>query len=264
MAEVKEHKAGMFWWADVMTTDAVAAKAFYQALFGWNATDMPAGEGFFYTMFDKDGKNVCALAEMGPDLQQQVGHAFWQAYLAVEDVDAAAAKVEQLGGKVLMPPFDVLDAGRMAAIQDPTGAAVNLWQKRNHGGADIMSEHGALAWDELYTPDRDAAARFYTELTGWRVDKAPMGDGTFYHVFMLGDEAAAGMPEISLDWGEIPPNWSVYFAVDDCDAIVAEANSLGGKTVVPPTDVPEIGRFAFLQDPQGAYFAVMKFLDAPA
>ena len=263
MPEVKEHTAGMFWWADVMTTDAAAGKAFYTGLFGWNATDMPAGEGFVYTMFDKDGKNVCALTQMGPDLRQMVPGAFWQSYLTIEDVDAAAAKAEALGGKVLMAPFDVLDVGRMAVIQDPTGATVNLWEKRGHGGADIMSEHGALAWNELYTPDRDAASRFYTELTGWRVDKEPMGDGTFYHLFRLGDDYAAGIPEIPSTSGEIPPHWAVYFAVDDCDAIVDEANRLGGKTVIPPTDVP-VGRFASLQDPQGAYFAVIKLMDAPA
>ena len=264
MAEITDHKPGMFWWADVMTTDAAAGKAFYQALFGWDAVDVPAGENFVYTIFEKDGKSVCALAEMGPDLQQQVGgHAFWQAYLTVEDVDAAAAKVEQLGGKVLMPPFDVLDAGRMAAIQDPGGAAVNLWQKRNHGGAAVFSEANALTWCELYVPDRDAAARFYGELVGWVVEKGPMGDGTFYHVFMLNGEYAAGMPDIPPEWGEIPPNWSVYFAVDDCEALVAEANRLGAATVVPPTEVP-VGTFAFLQDPQGAYFAVIQLLDVPA
>ncbi len=263
MAEITEHKAGMFWWADVMTTDAAGGKAFYTALFGWNATDMPAGEGFVYTMFDKGGKSVCALAEMGPDMRQQVGRSFWQAYLTVEDVDAAAAKVEGLGGKVLMPPFDVMDAGRMAAIQDPTGAAVNLWQKRSHGGAEVFSEANTLTWCELYTSDRDAASRFYSELVGWRVQKEPMGDGSFYHVFMVGDEYAAGMPEIPSIWGEIPPNWSVYFAVDDCDAIVKEANRLGAKTVVPPTEVP-VGTFAFLQDPQGAYFAVIQLLEVPA
>ena len=108
MPEVTDHAPGMFWWADVMTTDAAVAKRFYQELFGWNATDNPIGDGMSYTMFDKDGKNVCALAEMSPQMQQQVPHPFWQCYVTVADVDAAAAKAAELGGTIAVPPMDVL------------------------------------------------------------------------------------------------------------------------------------------------------------
>ena len=121
-------------------------------------------------MFDKDGKNVCALAEMSPQMQQQVPHPFWQCYVTVADVDAAAAKAAELGGTIAVPPMDVFDAGRMASVIDPTGAAINLWQKGTHGGADIIGEPCALAWAELYTPDREKAGRFYTQLLGWTIE----------------------------------------------------------------------------------------------
>ncbi len=259
MPEVTDHAPGMFWWADVMTTDAAGAKRFYQDLFGWHATDNPIGNGMSYTMFDKDGKNVCALAQMSQQMQQQVPHPFWQCYVTVPDVDAAAANAVELGGTIAMPPMDVFDAGRMASVIDPTGAAINLWQKGTHGGADIIGEPCALAWAELYTPDREKAGRFYTELLDWTIEESSPGEGGAYHVFVSNGANAAGMAPVRPEEVGIPPNWSPYFAVADCDETVAKAESLGGKLDFPPMEIPEIGRFTFLQDPQGAHFAIIQF-----
>ena len=192
-------------------------------------------------------------------MQQQVPHPFWQCYVTVADVDAAAAKAAELGGTVAMPPMAVFDAGRMASVIDPTGAAINLWQKGTHGGADIIGEPCAFAWAELYTPDREKAGQFYTQLLGWTIEESSLGSGGAYHVFLSNGANAAGMPPVQPEELGIPPNWSPYFAVADCDETVARAESLGGKLDFPPMEIPEIGRFTFLQDPQGAHFAIIQF-----
>jgi predicted enzyme related to lactoylglutathione lyase len=146
----------------------------------------------------------------------------------------------------------------MAVIQDPQGAVFSLWQPVKHIGAELVNVPGAFCWNELYTHDIDASGAFYTKLFGWSAKTAEMGNGMSYTSFMNGDWPAGGMMEIQKEWGEVPPNWSIYFAVDDCDATCEKIKKLGGKVDNPPMDIPEVGRFAVCADPQGAYFAVIK------
>jgi hypothetical protein len=152
--------------------------------------------------------------------------------------------------------MDVFDAGRMALILDPTGAAVAVWQPVKHIGAGVVNEHGALCWNELMTIDTIKAGEFYTGLFGWTAQEHDMG-GMIYTVFMNGERPAAGMMKIDESWGDVPPSWLVYFAVNDCDASVAEAGALGGELCKGPMDIPGVGRFAVMTDPQGAAFAVI-------
>ncbi len=132
-----------------------------------------------------------------------------------------------------------------------------------HIGAKVINEHGALVWNELATNDTEKAKEFYTELFGWTLDEMDMGSGLIYTTFVNGDRPAAGMMKIEEGMGDMPSVWSVYFAVDDCDSCVEEARSLGAELVIPPTDIPEVGRFAFLMDSQGAVFAVIKLNKMP-
>jgi len=255
MQETTKYPHGTFSWADVNTTDPEAGKKFYTQLFGWTSEDMPAGDGV-YTMFFKNGQEVAALSGMPPGQENMPPH--WNAYITVDDVDAVTAKVAGLGGTVAMPPFDVMDAGRMAAIQDPTGAFVMLWQAKNHIGAKIWGAPGSIAWNELLTHDSAKAEAFYTALLGWEIQRSTDPE---YTMFANNGQPGAGLMQIQAEWGEVPPHWSLYFAVDDCDATVAKAVELGGKVVTPPTDIPKTGRFALLHDPQGALFNVIKFVE---
>jgi hypothetical protein len=177
--------------------------------------------------------------------------------VAVESADDAAERTRSLGGTVLMDPFDVFEVGRMAVIQDPTGAVVALWEARTHPGAGIVGEPNSLCWNELNTGDPDRAATFYTGLFGWGTERQPMGDFV-YTYFNQGERRNGGMMQITPEMGPIPPHWAVYFAVDDCDGKAARVTALGGRVLVPPTDVPDVGRFSILQDPQGAAFAIVK------
>ena len=114
-----------------------------------------------------------------------------------------------------------------------------------------------MCWNELQTKDLTVASEFYASLFGWTAKTAEGMMGGAYTEFRNAARPAAGMLEIQPDWGEVPPNWAVYFAVTDCDATLEQARTLGAKVDVPPMDIAGVGRFAVLQDPQGAHFAVI-------
>jgi predicted enzyme related to lactoylglutathione lyase len=262
MAEMNEYPHGTFCWVDLAAKDAAVAKDFYTRLFGWTAIDAPAGDHGVYTMLQKNGKDVCALFGMSDQMCEQGVPTHWQSYVSVDDVDGTAKKVEELGGTVLQPPFDVMEAGRMTIIRDPDGASVALWQGNQHAGAKLVNEPGSFCWNELYARNVEREREFYTKLLGWTFDVMPDSAGDEYTVFKSGERAAGGMMEIKKEWGEVPPNWSVYFTVEDCDATVESATGMGASTVMPTMDIENVGRFTFLKDPQGAYFAVIQLKEA--
>ena len=254
MVEMKKHEPGMFCWVELAAKDGPAAKSFYTSLFDWGVNDIPSEAGT-YSMVEKKGKEAGALYQLGP---QQTGvPPHWNSYICVESADDAAAKAKELGGKLILEPFDVMEHGRMANIQDPTGAVFSVWQPKEHIGAQIVNEPGAFCWNELYTTDPKRAGDFYSGLFGWSREPMPMPTGE-YTIFKKGDAQAAGMMKIPKEMGPVPPHWLVYFAVDDSDKTVEKAKGMGGKVMTPPMDIPNIGRFAILNDPQGADFAVIK------
>jgi predicted enzyme related to lactoylglutathione lyase len=149
--------------------------------------------------------------------------------------------------------MDVMDAGRMAVVAHPAGGIVGFWQPRDHIGAQIVNEPGSLTWNQLHTRDKDGALAFYGAVFGWT-----MGDFGGMPVINLGDRGIGGimdMPPGTPD--EVPAYWMTIFAVDDVGDAVAKAGELGGSVVVPPSDIPGVGRFAILTDPQGVYFGVI-------
>ncbi len=143
----------------------------------------------------------------------------------------------------------------MATVQDPTGAVVQFWQPKAHIGAGVKHEHGALTWAELLTTDQASAIKFYSKLLGLCVDDSMItGDGSPYNVFMVGEDGVAGcmtMPD-DLQKMNIPSHWDIYFHVDDVDVTVQLASSKGADVKMQPTDIPEVGRIAYIIDPQGA------------
>ncbi len=257
MAETTKHEAGTFCWVELASSDQGAARSFYSALFGWEAEEVRMSEDSTYTMLHKGGRYTAALYQVDPK-QPNAGPDCWGAYVAVDSVDEAAERARGLGGTVLAGPFDVFDSGRMAVVQDPAGALFYMWQAGEHHGVGLKSEHGALCWNELLTLDTGAAASFYQGLFGWTAHEQEMPPPTGkYTSFMLGEAPTGGMMQIQPEWGEVPPHWATYFAVDDCDATVAKAVELGASPVAHTIDIPGVGRFAWLSDPMGATFAVI-------
>jgi predicted enzyme related to lactoylglutathione lyase len=257
MSEVTKHEAGTPSWADLGTTDAEAAVAFYAGLFGWEAENTPAGAAGTYVMCRREGKDVVGLYEQDEAMRSRGVPPLWLVYISVDDVAAAAKAAEEAGGSVHAQPFDVADAGRMALVQDPTGAMFGLWQAGNRKGAEVLHEPGAMDWFELATNDPEKAGAFYEQVLGWTVN-AEEFDGTPYTTCLRGEEPVAGiLPAEALPEG-VPPNWSVYFAVEDCAAVVEKAQQTGGELLFGPHEMPRVGRFAGLRDPQGAAFAVIQ------
>ena len=263
MSVVEKFVPGEFCWIDLATTDIEAAKKFYGELLGWSFHEMPAGS-MPYTMCLIDGKQVAAMAPQMEDQKKMGIPPNWMPYVSVASCDAATAKAVELGGKVLEPPFDVMDVGRMSALQDPSGAVLSLWEPRRHQGAARVNEPGAMCWFELATRDTAAAETFYTQLFGWTAKKGSAG-GFDYTEFHLGEKGIGGMMPIAPEWGpHVLPHWTTYFVVTDCDAAVAKAQKMGGGMFMPPVEVPNVGRFSMLSDPQGAMFAVIKMDMRPA
>ena len=257
MAVVTKHEPGSFCWPELGTTDDGAAKKFYTTLFDWSFEDSPAGPDMIYTMLKKKEKSVGALYKLGA--QQQGVPPHWNIYVAVASADETAKKAKELGGKVLMEPFDVMEFGRMAIIQDKQGATLCVWEAKKHIGAEIINEPGSLCWAELDTTDMKSAESFYTALFGWGVKRGgEAANETPYTEWQRGGSSIGGMMTIPKEWGPVPPNWLVYFMVSDVDATVKKAGELGGHPIVPPTDIPKTGRFSVVGDPQGAVFAVFK------
>jgi predicted enzyme related to lactoylglutathione lyase len=202
-------------------------------------------------MMQIGGKDVAAISAQ-PQQQREAGvPPLWNSYVSVEDADATAERAAELGATVHAPPFDVLDVGRMAVIQDPQGAFFEIWQPKQHFGAALVNEPGALAWNELQSPDIDASAAFYSQLFGWAANPFE-GSPDPYLVIMNGDRANGGIRPLTEG---SPPNWLVYFAVDDIDTGLAKAEELGGTKLAGPIDI-NIAKIGIVQDPQGAVFAL--------
>ena len=258
MPIVEKHAPGDFCWIELATTDQAAAKKFYSELFGWGANDVPMGPSDFYTTFKIDGREVGAAYTLRAEQRQQGVPAHWNLYVAVENADTASTRATQLGAKVLAPPFDVFDIGRMAVLQDPTGAVFSVWQAKRHSGFGIKGVPGTFCVADLSTPDQDAASRFYEQLFGWRVGKEDENPAhNYYHLFHH-DEFIGGILPPAFRDPNAPPYWQIYLQVGDCDATAAKAKNLGAQLYMPPMPVEDVGRMAVMADPQGAAFAIFE------
>ncbi len=252
MGERSSYEPGTFCWSELTTSDQDAAKAFYGGLFGWQSDDRPVGDaGAYYSMQLLDGKPVAAIAAQ-PQQQREAGvPPLWNSYISVDSADATAERAKELGAAVHAPAFDVMSVGRMAVIQDPQGAYFMPWEPRDHVGAALVNQPGALVWNELQSPDLDGSAAFYGELFGWRVQEGPSMQGR-YLMIENGDAHAGGMRELE---PPTPPSWLVYLGVPDIDRALAKLGELGGMTLAGPIDI-QMAKLAVVADPQGAVFAL--------
>jgi predicted enzyme related to lactoylglutathione lyase len=247
MGEVEDYPEGTFCWVDLGAADVPGAKAFYGGLFGWEFDEGLAGEEHGgYTTCRLRGRAVAGLYE------QVEGRApGWGSYISVGDVARATARARELGASVLGEPFDVPGGGRASVLADPSGAVVSLSQPGEHVGAELVNEDGAWTWNELVTPDLEAATRFYVELFGWSAADAggPFPRTTYTRGRLLVGGGHAPGP------GEDPtPRWSIAFWVADADRAAARVQELGGRVLLPPMDIP-VGRLTIVSDPAGSVFS---------
>jgi uncharacterized protein len=277
------YPAGVPCWVDTAQPDPEAAVRFYGDLFGWEFVNrMPDGADGQYFIAQLRGRDVAAVGsqpEHAPPIPA------WNTYVWVDSADDTAAGVTAAGGKVLVEPFDVFDAGRMAVLSDPSGAVFCVWQANAHSGAQLVNEPGTWNFSGLNTRDPEGAKAFYGAVFGWEADAVDLGEGesTMWTLPGYGDYleqrdpdlrrrmAADGAPagfEDAVAWlmrmssdqfpDDVPPHWSTTFAVADADGIANRAAELGGKVLVPPFDAPFV-RMTVLSDPQGATFTASKY-----
>ncbi|HEX6665075.1 MAG TPA: VOC family protein [Solirubrobacterales bacterium] len=255
MSERSSYAAGTPSWVDLGTPDMEASVDFYGALFGWDIPESENAEqtgGYRQAM--KDGKPVAGMMP----LMQEGQPPAWSSYVSVDDADATAAAVKEAGGNEIAAPMDVMDLGRMAIFVDPTGAVFGIWQPGSFVGAGLVNEPGALAWNELGTRDTAAAKAFYGDVFGWGAADNDAGEMGTYTQWKLGEDSVGGMLDITGRLpDEIPAHWLAYFAVEDADAAIETVKAKGGAVAFGPIDIA-VGRFAVVQDPHGAAFAVIK------
>ena len=245
-----EYPPGVPCWVDTMQPDPAAATAFYGGLLGWEFDD---GE---YRTARLSGRRVAGVGHAPPG-----SPAFWATYVRVESLDTALARAADAGGSVLVGPTGFGADGTAAAVADPTGVAIGLWEPAARAGAEVVNEPGAWAMSALHTPDLEAANAFFASVFGWEAE--PMA-GTPLTLLRLpgyeGGEPAQPIPRdvvavVTVAEGGVPPHWAVNFRVEDVDAVATRALELGGTLLMPPTDAPGF-RNAVIADPQQGVIAV--------
>ncbi len=245
-------------WIDLMSPDVAGSATFYSKLFGWDAVEQFDDEGnHVYTMFRQGGHDVAGLGGQFGDMAGRP--AVWNSYINTADADATAETAEEAGGSIVLAPMDVMDAGRMAILQDPSGAMISLWQPQQHIGAGVVNGPGAFGWSELLTRDPGAVRSFYEATFDWQLVDQDMGPmGTYTVATFDGERSFAGimqMPEGVPD--EVPNYWTIYLGTDDVDGDCERVGELGGQVVTEPFDIPGVGRVAVVADPQGGVFNLM-------
>ncbi len=278
MPERDGYIPGVPCWIDTNQPDPEAAADFYHGLFGWAfeevMPDRSEGAYLIGRVRDRDVGAVSSIPEGAPPV------AMWNTYVWVDRADDAAARAQAAGGTVIADPFDVLDAGRMAVLADPEGAVFCVWQAKNHKGAQVVNEHGALNFNGLATRDPEAARAFYGAVFGWQT--LVLLGGVMWTLPGYGDHleerspglrdqmAQMGAPDgfidvvaelepIAADDSDTHAHWSITFGVDDAEATAARARELGGVVVAGPADAPW-ARKAVIKDPQGATFVASQFV----
>ena len=278
MPERDGYIPGVPCWVDTSQPDPQAALPFYRDLFGWEFENvMPEGSEGAYFIGRLPGGDVAAI---GSTPEGQPPMATWNTYVWVDSADETASRVRRAGGGVVMEPFDVMGAGRMAVLADPEGVTFNVWQAKEHKGATVVNEHGSLNFNGLVTRDPEGAKAFYGAVFGWETLELPGGvmwtlpgygdhleertPGLREQMAQMGGpegfiDVVAALNPIADDDSETPAHWSVTFAANDAEATAARASELGGEVVAGPFDAPWT-RLAVIKDPQGATFIAGQFV----
>ena len=254
MAEAKTAVGHKPIWLDLSSSDAAASREFYSKVFGWKIEVDPDPQYGGYGMAKIGGKDVAGI---GPKMSPEAPNA-WLVYIATADAADTAKKAKDAGGKVMMEPTAIGPQGTMAVIQDPSGAAIGVWQAGQMAGTLVTGQANAYGWAELNARGVDKARSFYKKVFGWGEKKSEMAEGMEYTEFLAGGESIAGGMEMNpMVPAEVPSYWLAYFTVADVDAAYNKATEAGAKTMLEPQDFPG-GRFAILSDPQGASFGLLK------
>lgn len=252
---------GTFYWNELVTANQEKSGKFYCALLGWTQRAIDAGPFGMYVLFSRDGKDVAGMMNPTSDYSRTKA-SWWSAYIAVNDVDICASRVEELGGKIVEPVTDIPNVGRACMIADPVGAVICLMtpiETPSSGKNANTPTSATFMWNHLVTSDMQNSGEFYSRLLGWHrhdVDAGPFG---VYTIFQQNGVDVSGMMNPTIDFTRSRSSqWYAYIAVDDVDACAVRAEQLGGKVVEPPHEIPGVGRACLISDSAGAPITLMK------
>ena len=246
--------ASHFVWYELMTADVRAAAAFYSEVVGWKVDPTDPR----YTLLKIGDAQVAGMLDMPAELHAMGMPATWSGYVAVADVDATAARVLQLGGKVLRPAGDIPDVGRFAVVADPQGSAFLLFKpdRAEPPPRPAPDAPGTVGWHELRAPDGPAVFDFYATLFGWTkgegLDMGPMG---VYQLFEIDGVPSGAIMTREPD--STTSGWRFYVRVDAMAAAAQRVTRLGGQVTMGPQQVAGGNWVLNGRDPQGAVFALM-------
>jgi uncharacterized protein len=265
-AQSRSAQHGALIWYELMTADPAGAKAFYDAVIGWDIEPQPAGEMDYRMIRRGDGGNAGGVLRITEDMAQHGARPIWLGYICVDHVDESVASIEAAGGKTMMAPSDIGQVGRIAMVTDPQGAPFYVMKPippagRENEASDVFSpdKTGRCGWNELSTSDALAALDFYTSQFGWeKGDAMPMGDkGDYRFINREGEMLGAIFPSAAGARSDGTPHWRYYFRVPSIAAAKETAEQNGGKIVHGPMEVPGGDHIVIGIDPQGAEFALV-------
>jgi predicted enzyme related to lactoylglutathione lyase len=253
----KEYKQGQFCWVELQTTNPKEAKNFYGELLGWDFKENPISDSEVYIMASR-GKNViCGMMTLGKEERDHKVPPHWNNYVSVKNADETSKKAKTLGGKILAEPFDVMDVGRMAVIQDPTGPIFCIWQPKNHVGmaADSM-DLGSFCWNECGTHNVKKAEEFYSKLFSWEIKKSTSEKMQYGEIYLEEKHPFGGIYELTKEMKDVPPHWICYFNVENCKKSTDLAKKMGAAIRMDNMAIPDMGHISVISDPQGAVFGL--------
>lgn len=252
----KKRNIGEFCWIDIAVADISKEISFFKKVFHWEVKEIPMDKDNKYSMIFSGQDSLGGFMDLkhaGPGTPPHVG-----CTIRVSECEKTFQNALKNGAKELHKPSPVGDMGIIAAIADPSGAGINIWEAKKHEGMSTNPmAHGSPSWFELMTDKADICKKFYKQTFNWdcRRGNSP---GVEYFEFHMGTTMIGGLFPLTKNI-KMPNSWATYFTVKNIESSLETAQKLGSKIVVPITDAGQIGQFAGLTSPQGVYFGLVQY-----
>ena len=252
-----EHRPGKFVWADLFTTDPVAATHFYCGLFGWSA-QTGTQNNRTYTVFSNGGRPVAGLAPRPAANAKRPAR--WIGYIAVTDIATTLEQVKKSSGLVRAPAREVSARGTQAIIADNEGATVGLLQSTSGDSVDTEPLPGEWNWFQLYVSNPRAAAGYYHEIFGYEVALDLRTERREDFILSSAGRARAGVAPLPVR-DHAQSGWLGVIRVKHLDESLLRAVALGGEVLLPPRPVAYDSRFAIIADSTGGSIGLVEYAD---
>ncbi len=251
------HRPGKFVWADLFTTDPVAAQKFYSGLFGWTANTITQ-DGKSYTIFSNGSRPVAGLAPRPASASARPSR--WISYIAVTDAAATLSLIKKASGQVRAEAREFLDRGTQGIIADNTGAVVGILQSTSGDSDDDEPELGDWNWFQLYVKDPRSVAAFYREIFGYDVAADLRTERSNDFILSSGGLARAGVAPLPIR-DDAQSGWLGVIRVANIDEALTRTVTLGGEVLLTARPIAYESRFAIIADSTGGTVGLVEYAD---